>query len=355
MQSAPIFLLLAFLLGLAGCAPPEPVIPPPGEPLAVPSPDLLPAADHHVHIRSADATVALRRVQEAVGQQVAGELAPSLAVVDLLAALDEAGIERAAVFSVAYMFGIPDVAFENERELVRAENDYVAGEVNRHPTRLVGFCSVNPLAPYALEEVDRCAELESMVGIKLHLANSAADLLDEEHLAVLGDLFSRANELGLALAVHMRTRNPEYGRADAEVFIREVLARSPDVTVQIAHMAGWGGFDEATASAVGAFVDLLAVDPEPFEDRLFFDLAETVVPPQLASGDPELLAQVAAINRGTAETIRRIGPERVLFGTDWFGAGRLPLSARVEAVRNELGLSAPEIEVLLTNIAPYLR
>lgn len=65
----------------------------------------------------------------------------------LVKLLDEAGIERAVVLSGAYLYEsarlakLPDAAAR-----LRAENDWTAAQVARHPTRLVGFCGVNSLA-----------------------------------------------------------------------------------------------------------------------------------------------------------------------------------------------------------------
>jgi len=118
---------------------------------------------------------------------------------EVLAALDSAGVARAAVLSSAYLFGMPDVGFENQQASVMAENDYVSREVAKHRERLVGFCSVNPLAEYAMSEVTRCSTLPGMVGLKLHFANSDVDLrnrvlsvpsLDVSH-ALSADIFRR--------------------------------------------------------------------------------------------------------------------------------------------------------------------
>ncbi|HEV2765345.1 MAG TPA: hypothetical protein VGV38_20350, partial [Pyrinomonadaceae bacterium] len=73
----------------------------------------------------------------------------------LLAQLDDAGIRRAVVLSVAYQWGSPANSGPGEYDKVRAENDYVARQVARAPERLVGFCAFNPLKDYALRELER--------------------------------------------------------------------------------------------------------------------------------------------------------------------------------------------------------
>ena len=77
----------------------------------------------------------------------------------LVAQLDAAGIERAIVLSVAYSFSNPNKsAVEDEYVSVMAENDWPSAQVAKYPERLLGFCSVNPLRPYAVNEIARCAK-----------------------------------------------------------------------------------------------------------------------------------------------------------------------------------------------------
>ena len=121
------------------------------------------AVDHHQHLFS-PGVVAL----------VPGRK-PVLAV-DLVKALDSAGIRRAAVLSVAYQFGNPNLpAVEDEYAKVKAENDWTAAQAAQFPDRLRAVCSFNPLKDYALEELDRCAKDSRLrSGIKLHFGNSDA-------------------------------------------------------------------------------------------------------------------------------------------------------------------------------------
>ncbi|CAN5855072.1 hypothetical protein BH24ACI4_BH24ACI4_00890 [soil metagenome] len=106
-----------------------------------------------------------------------------ITVDDLISLLDAAGIRRAAVLSVAYLLGDPAAARADEYERVKAENDWTSGQVARFPDRLVGFCSVNPLKEYALDELSRCAKDPRLRrGLKLHFANSKVDYQNPAHI-----------------------------------------------------------------------------------------------------------------------------------------------------------------------------
>ncbi|NNM97947.1 MAG: amidohydrolase [Candidatus Dormibacteraeota bacterium] len=69
--------------------------------------------------------------------------------VDVLAALDEAGAQRAVIFG--WPFADPG--------LLREVNDYVAAEAAAGAGRLVGFATVNPDRPEALAEIERTSEI----------------------------------------------------------------------------------------------------------------------------------------------------------------------------------------------------
>ena len=103
--------------------------------------DIRTVADHHQHLYSPVIAPAAK-------------IEPITAA-DLIALLDAAGIRRAAVLSQAYAFGNPNRTpqVQNERARVVEENDWTSHEVARFPDRLVGFCGVNPLRDYALEEI----------------------------------------------------------------------------------------------------------------------------------------------------------------------------------------------------------
>lgn len=313
-----------------------------------------PVADHHMHLRTPEMLQTLRAAQEAVGQRVVEDDGRPLTAADALAVLDSAGVARGVVLSTAYLYAMPElaVAGELERARVQAENDFVSREVMRHPDRLTGFCSANPLSSYALDELRRCAALPGIAGYKLHFGNSDVDLHDPSHLERLRAVFGLAGELGMALAVHMRTRNPEYGAEDARVFIRELLPLAGEVPVQIAHMGGGGMYDDATDAALGAFTDAIR-SGELTHPGLVFDLAAVVAPiSRAATAGPALVPRVRLGQDRLVTRIRELGPERVVYGTDW---DALPLPAYLATVQLVLPLTRSELDTILANRAPYLR
>jgi predicted TIM-barrel fold metal-dependent hydrolase len=288
-----------------------------------------PVADHHQHLfHPADTG-----------------LAPDTGTVtaaDLVARLDAAGIGRALVLSVAYQFGNPNrPAVENEYAKVRAENDWTAEQAAQFPDRLRAFCGFNPLRDYALEELARCAKDSRLRhGIKLHFGNSDVDLDNPDHVKRVRKVFGEANRRGMAIVVHMRssvTRKRPYGAKQARVFLKELLPAASRVPVQIAHMAGAGGYnDPAIDEALGVFVDAIAKHDRRMA-RVYIDISGVV-----DSG------QTKEQRERIATRIRQIGLGRVLYGSDsppkeyWMRFRELPLSD-------------VEFRAIEGNVAPYLK
>ena len=256
----------------------------------------------------------------------------------LVAQLDEAGIERAAVLSVAYWHGSPFMRKAGGDELanVRAENDWTVREVARFPDRLVAFCSFNPLKDYAAEEIDRCAKLPQVKGLKLHFGNSEVDVRNPEHVEKVRRVFTAANERRLAIVAHLWTE-PSYGREEAEIFLNRILPAAPDVTVQIAHFAGGGpGY---TDEALEVFANAISAN-DPRTKNLYFDFAT------VADG------QSNEVLKKFAQRIRQVGLHRVLYGTD-----AAPPTARQSwlTFRTTVPLTDEEFKTIARNVAPYLR
>ena len=308
----------------------------------------VPVADHHVHIRSEAGTEALVKIMKKVKQQKGVEITDSAGAEKVIALLDSSGTEKAVLLSIAYFFSMPEVDFEEKATKVRQENEYAARQAAKYPDRLTAFCGLNPLSGYALKEIERCAEYSSVSGIKLHLANSDVDLRNEEHRKKLARVFEAADSHGLAIVIHLWTRNPDYGRKDVNLFIDDVLSRAPNVPVQIAHLAGPGSFNKVTDHASAAFADAIAKD-HPSMDKVWFDLAAVPAYPGGAKSKEEQ-EKIRETNRKIERRIRQLGTDRILWGTDWIAG---PTERYVERMKS-IPLSAEIMEAIASNTAAYL-
>jgi predicted TIM-barrel fold metal-dependent hydrolase len=259
----------------------------------------------------------------------------------LIALIDSAGIQRAALMSLAYQFGAPQFDIDDELAKVRAENDWTAQEAAAFPGRLVAFCSVNPVASYALAEVERCMRTAGFTGLKLHFTSSFVDLRNPEHVDQLRRIFRAANARRFPIVVHMRTLDKAYGRRDAEVFLRELLPQAPDIPVQIAHVAGWAGYGDETDQALGVFADAISAGDRRTAN-VYFDLTAVAQPGQSDS-----------VHHVLVRRLRQVGLQRLLFGLD-LAETATQVRERWELFK-QLPLRPEELRTIATNLAPYLR
>jgi len=299
--------------------------------------------DHHVHVH---APAMLDFLPTYCRSSSGGKCDPAFTtprtVAQLIAAMDSAGIRRASLVSTGYLAQsafikppAPDGA-----TVLRATNDFIVATAREHPDRFMAFIGVNPLTDTALAEIERFSDDPAVAGVKLHLTNSGVDFRDPAHVARLAALFRAAGRHHMAILAHIRTMRPDFGREDADIFLRDVLPAAGGTSVQIAHAAGWGGITPHTLGALGAFADAFERDPRAMRN-VSFDLAAVIGD----SNEPGTRDQLAAL-------MRRIGMRHFVAGSDYPYA--LDLRDHYDRVYPQLALSPADWRTLRGNVAPYL-
>lgn len=142
--------------------------------------------------------------------------------------------QREADVSVVFNIAVPDplaatgLPYPPERC-----NDATAEFVAADPARRIGFMSVDPRAPDALDEVDRCMEM-GLVGIKLGPNYQCFDPLSEEADRV----YAVAEERGLPILFHQGTSPIRFApiRYAHPLVMDEIAIRHPELRVVMAHM-----------------------------------------------------------------------------------------------------------------------
>jgi len=210
-------------------------------------------------------------------------------------------------------------------ERLKRRNTWTCDLASEH-TEFVAFPSVDPLmgADGMVAEVERCAKECKAKGIKLHPAEGAYYPRDER----LWPVYEKAQELGLPIITHggifMLTPDVNYTQPSN---FESVLESFPDLKLVIAHF-GHGFWDESVELA------------QKF-GNVYFDTSAVV------SGVEHL---EVLTDDDTAELIRKLGVDRVMFGSDypWFSPVmslkhflRLPLTSDEKG--NILGENAKRI------------
>ncbi|MEZ4586334.1 MAG: amidohydrolase family protein [Gemmatimonadales bacterium] len=229
--------------------------------------------------------------------------------------LAQPGIDGAWVLSMGYLYSwaifregleLDDAA---EYRGVRRENDYVAAEVRRAPDRLVGFCGVNPLRPYADAELLRCRDTLGLRGVKLHLANTGLDPHAPDQVARAAAIAAWAEAGGQPMLLHFDPMRSGLEVADLEPLLERVIDAHPRLDLVIAHLGGSGGYGEWTRAVAPAIARRISGRP----GRLVLDLSATILERE-SEGVPATTAAEAA---AFAEDLRRIGFGNVVFGSDY--------------------------------------
>jgi predicted TIM-barrel fold metal-dependent hydrolase len=125
----------------------------------------------------------------------------------------------------------PDTGF---RAQARQVNDDTAAFVRKHADRLIGFLTVHPRQPDALEEIERAVGDLGLRGIKLGPNYQNFDPLGEDAFRV----YRRAEELGLPILFHQGTSPVRHADLDYAHprHMDRIGTAFPELRVIMAHM-----------------------------------------------------------------------------------------------------------------------
>jgi hypothetical protein len=253
---------------------------------------------------------------------------------ELLGILKEAGIAKAVQVNMTPVREMYEAAVEKLPENVRAgEHPEIAAKMGERLRRrntwtcelssehdeLTAFPSVDPLMdPDAMvAEIERCANELGATGIKIHPAEGHYLPRDER----MWPAYKKIQELGLPVISHggmfMLTPDAHYTRPSN---FEPVLESFPDLKLVVAHL-GHGFWDESVALAKKY-------------PNVYFDTSAVICGVEKLEILPD---------EDAAELIRKLGVERVVFGSDypWFSP-----TASLEALM-KLPLEPAEKEKIL--------
>lgn len=134
-----------------------------------------------------------------------------------------------------------------------------------------------------------------------------------------------------------------YDREEARIFLDSILPSAPDVVVQIAHLAGSGGYGAPATDAALSILAEAVEKKDPRAARLYFDVSG-VITPDITPAQASLVVR----------RIRQIGADRIFYGSDVATGGNLHPREAWAAFRR-LPLTNAEIKTIAGNIPPYVR
>jgi uncharacterized protein len=143
-------------------------------------------------------------------------------------------VDRAIVFNIA---SDPRGDIPDDGQLIYATpgvNDDTAAFVQAHSDKFIGFLTVHPFDPKAMDEIERATGDLGLRGIKLGPNYQHFDPLGEEAFRV----FKRAEELGLPVLFHQGTSPVQFAELDYAHprHIDRVAMTFPKLRMILAHM-----------------------------------------------------------------------------------------------------------------------
>jgi predicted TIM-barrel fold metal-dependent hydrolase len=255
--------------------------------------------------------------------------------------LDDAGIRYGVVLSLGYWFGRPGRDLADPEAATREENDWTIAQTARYPDRLIPFCSVNPIDDYAIAELERCAAIPSVRGMKIHMRNSRVNLNNPDHLERMRQFFRAANRNNLAIVIHLSD--------PVGPLIEHLLPEAPDVVIQIAHMAS--GWENASA-----FADAIEAG-RPGTRNLYFDWTQALPIEGLWAYGPSENISGSVTDEEKADVVaimRRLRLGHILYGNDMPLAWNPTPREWWRRTILTLPLTDDEIRDIADNVPPYI-
>jgi predicted TIM-barrel fold metal-dependent hydrolase len=204
---------------------------------------------------------------------------------EIVASMDNDGIDVSVVLNIGWA----------SHELCCETNDYIIEATARYPDRLVGFCSVQPLARgEAVAEIERCAR-GGVKGIgELRCDTQGFDFGDRE---TMSPIVQAAVRHGLVILTHASEpvghTYPGKGAITPDILYR-FAENFPDVNLVCAH---WGGglpfyvlMPEVAEALSNVYFDT-AASPFLYRDDIFEHVANLVGPDKILFGSDHPLVR----------------------------------------------------------------
>ncbi|MBI4497286.1 MAG: amidohydrolase [Chloroflexi bacterium] len=242
----------------------------------------------------------------------------------LLAVMDRAGVEKAVIFRVDYEFVVPG---QGSAVPLEEQAQRTAATVQRHPDRLIWGAGVDPRRPNAVQYLERAITEWGARAVKLY---PPAGFYPNDRMCY--PIYEKLVERNIPVMFHIGPVGamPMRSKFAHPLHLDDVAIDFPELRIH----AGHGGVGAARASG-GWWHEMLAV--AELRRNIVIDIASW----QLA-----LEKRPVDFFRRLRDSIDVLGPDRILFGTDWTGPSAAPMGPYLTR------LQQPPAEVQDAGIAP---
>lgn len=188
--------------------------------------------DFHVHVFPPEVVARREKFLEQdawFGLLYANPKAGMATAEDVIAAMDEAGVDKAVVFGFSWC----------DEGICHMGNEYTLDAMRRYPGRLIGFANVNPVHGLAaVREARRCIEA-GMCGIGELMPNGQGFSLDDTELLAPLVAFARAANVPIMTHTSEPVGHDYCGKGTVTPrTVYRFVQSFPEVTLICSH---WGG------------------------------------------------------------------------------------------------------------------
>lgn len=227
-------------------------------------------------------------------------------VAALLEALRDGPVDRAVVLPIA-----PIVS-----------NEFIANACREHPDALIGFASVEPLkGKSAIGEFERAVAQLGLKGLKLHPRLQGFGHAD---LMQIVPLIEKAADLRTPILIDAFPYGQDLFRTRAVPLINDLAIAVPRARLIMAHAGGHQLFDAMLVAKANT--------------NVFLDISLT-----------PLYYRGTSIETDLGFVIRKVGAERVLYGSDHPDRPFLSTFSETIALLEGYGLTASQMDAVLGN------
>ena len=292
--------------------------------------------DHHVHVMSPAMIAMWKSMGIPFGK-------PDAAYADMDSIINRLGTKNMKLISMAYVYSSGEFGTGqgNIRDMVRAENDYLALQKSKYPATIEAYYGIDPMADFAMEEIVRCNDSLKLEGLKLHFNASQVYLTERKYQEKVKQVLGYAADHQIPVLLHFDNSHRRFGMPDLEILSDSILAFIPKIHLQIAHLGTSGGFNSRTKSFIDAYLELIRDPAHPLHrHQVVFDISAVALDKD-SDGVPRLDEEAF---EELAIYLRKVGMNKLVFATDY------PLYSSqdyLDVLRKKVQLSEEEIEVLL--------
>ena len=227
-------------------------------------------------------------------------------VASLIQAIRQSPVDKAVVLPIA-----PEIS-----------NEFVATACREHPDELIGFASVDPLlGKRAVEQLEEEVVRFELKGLKLHPRRQG---FGYRHLPHIIPLIEQAANLNIPVLIDAFPYGQDFLRDKVLALINDLAMAVPEAAIIMAHMGGYRVFDALMIAKANR--------------NVYLDISYTL-----------LYYRHSSIERDIGFVIKKIGAERVVYGSDH---PEMPLRQSFEEsirILEQFDLTANEMDCILGN------